>query len=501
MTNFHSDISTKSVIKPKPRKTSDEQQAVIDSTLQIKSGDTEESTLENIDEKFNKAVISEEIARRFADSFIGTLFLTNNNMPSDSQNTSNKQYCDRDSSTSIVSSSPVTPSSSADFLNVSGFKSDANDSFEDNMSSVEDSELRELVTDFVNDILYEAIAIYQRDVDREESFNMDSSDVYKDNISNTETHSKTYSDLHSDIDNITSFDGDVNVISSSSFHIHTPSSVIMNDNSTIASSYDGAEADLFRSSTFVDSLCNDNNYPEDSQDNLEENEAPPSHPGNIHTRLSIPEVLITLEKGQKKEIENTAALHEIANKLVQEQVEKAISIVSKTNKNQTEKGTKTALKCKSKNMNELEPPRSKYGSKTLHVGSDTGNSQDEKAEPRKVTFFASSLSRDLLTNAFVEVQRNANGGNIFRRSSEPIKISNQATQSLMNGSKANGTRFHSLTDEDIGKFAQELSRWGSLDDISYREKRRGTCGFRDPTLSRLVYFVCLYFILFHSVQL
>ncbi|KAJ8311230.1 hypothetical protein KUTeg_011216 [Tegillarca granosa] len=83
---------------------------------------------------------------------------------------------------------------------------------------------------------------------------------------------------------------------------------------------------------------------------------------------------------------------------------------------------------------------------------------------RKVTSFASSLSRDLLTNAFVEVQRNYNGGNYYRRSSEPLQLSNQAALGLKDLSEEMGPgrkrKVKSRADEDIGSFVEELARHG-----------------------------------------
>ena len=105
---------------------------------------------------------------------------------------------------------------------------------------------------------------------------------------------------------------------------------------------------------------------------------------------------------------------------------------------------------------------------------------------RKVSFFASSLSRDLLTNAFVEVQRNTNGGCYIRRSSEPLQMSNKAARQLKdsidggNGPKKKTSR----TDEDIADLAAEISQDGPRYNDFSTKYRRESCGFHDDTLSR-----------------
>ncbi|KAK3092578.1 hypothetical protein FSP39_004576 [Pinctada imbricata] len=114
-----------------------------------------------------------------------------------------------------------------------------------------------------------------------------------------------------------------------------------------------------------------------------------------------------------------------------------------------------------------------------------GESYEDVNKPRRFSCFASSLSRDLLTNAFIEVQRNMNGGNYARRSSEPLKISNQAAKQLMeenNGSHSNKEKTKSRTEDDIEMFAAEYdaSSFDQFRSIS----NHNSCGFRDPTLSR-----------------
>lgn len=92
--------------------------------------------------------------------------------------------------------------------------------------------------------------------------------------------------------------------------------------------------------------------------------------------------------------------------------------------------------------------------------------------------FANSLSRDLLTNAFLQVQEHSEPVTYPRRSSEPMQISNGAalqrfehTVNSVNGRHG----MKSKTDEDISQFDDE---W--LQPF----KGKSSCGFRDPVLSR-----------------
>ena len=115
-----------------------------------------------------------------------------------------------------------------------------------------------------------------------------------------------------------------------------------------------------------------------------------------------------------------------------------------------------------------------------------GDSYEDVHNPQRVNCFASTLSRDLLTNAFIEVQRNANGGCYARRSSEPLKISNQAARQLMeenNGLHGYKEKSKSRTEEDIGTFAVELAQ-NAFDEDFPNFFKRSRSGFRDPTLSR-----------------
>lgn len=92
--------------------------------------------------------------------------------------------------------------------------------------------------------------------------------------------------------------------------------------------------------------------------------------------------------------------------------------------------------------------------------------------------FANSLTRDLLTNAFLQVQEHHEFASYPRRSSEPMQISNGAAlQRLEHSAQTmNGQRSQkSKTDEDISSFDWEWSQ---------QFTPRTSSGFRDPVLSR-----------------
>ena len=92
--------------------------------------------------------------------------------------------------------------------------------------------------------------------------------------------------------------------------------------------------------------------------------------------------------------------------------------------------------------------------------------------------FANSLSRDLLTNAFLQVQEHQEFVSYPRRSSEPMQISNGAALQRLEHTahRHNGRRSQkSKTDEDISNFDWEWNQQFS---------HRGSSGFRDPVLSR-----------------
>ena len=92
--------------------------------------------------------------------------------------------------------------------------------------------------------------------------------------------------------------------------------------------------------------------------------------------------------------------------------------------------------------------------------------------------FANSLSRDLLTNAFLQVQEHNEPVAYPRRSSEPMQISNGAALQRYEHSfhTVNGKRSKkSKTDEDISQFEAEWMQQYASSSSS---------GFRDPVLSR-----------------
>ena len=115
-------------------------------------------------------------------------------------------------------------------------------------------------------------------------------------------------------------------------------------------------------------------------------------------------------------------------------------------------------------------------------------SVDSNSDQKEFSQFANCLSRDLLTNVFLQVQDTGTEDmySFPRRSSEPMQISNGAALQRLQHSvhTVNGKRAQkSKTDEDIGKFAEELSRHGATCDVGHR---KSGSGFRDPILSRWV---------------
>ena len=111
---------------------------------------------------------------------------------------------------------------------------------------------------------------------------------------------------------------------------------------------------------------------------------------------------------------------------------------------------------------------------------------DPHSDKKDYDQFANCLSRDLLTNVFLQVQDTSSEDifNFPRRSSEPMQISNGAALQRLEHAipTVNGKRTQkSKTDEDIGKFAEELSRHGVTCDVGHR---KSGSGFRDPVLSR-----------------
>ncbi|XP_062592364.1 uncharacterized protein LOC134253794 [Saccostrea cucullata] len=129
------------------------------------------------------------------------------------------------------------------------------------------------------------------------------------------------------------------------------------------------------------------------------------------------------------------------------------------------------------------------GNSLIHPGEILrGESYEDISGSNIIECCASSLSRDLLTNAFIEVQQSSgtiNGSSFARRSSEPMKLSSQAARQLLEDNKKGVRRYteksKSCTEDDLVEYARELDRRWIIED--FRE-RRGPCGFKDPTLSR-----------------
>lgn len=130
------------------------------------------------------------------------------------------------------------------------------------------------------------------------------------------------------------------------------------------------------------------------------------------------------------------------------------------------------------------------GNSLIHPGEILrGESYEDISGPREINCCASSLSRDLLTNAFIEVQQSSgatNGSSYARRSSEPMKLSSQAARQLVEDNQQGVRRYteksKSCTEDDLVDDVRELDRRWAMEDF---RNRKGSCGFKDPTLSRL----------------
>ena len=137
--------------------------------------------------------------------------------------------------------------------------------------------------------------------------------------------------------------------------------------------------------------------------------------------------------------------------------------------------------------NNSSPGRSNRSSRKSDSGHKRiGSPANGHRSKKNYDQFANCLSRDLLTNVFLQVQDTGEGDLLSypRRSSEPMQISNGAALQRLEHSvpTVNGKRTQkSKTDEDIGTFAEELSRHGASCDVGHR---KSGSGFRDPILSR-----------------
>lgn len=129
------------------------------------------------------------------------------------------------------------------------------------------------------------------------------------------------------------------------------------------------------------------------------------------------------------------------------------------------------------------------GNNLIHPGEILrGESYEDISSPSDINCCASSLPRDLLTNAFIEVQQSSgvpNGSSYARRSSEPMKLSNQAARQLVEDNQQGVRRYteksKSCTEDDLVDYVREFDRRWAIEDL---RERKGSCGFKDPTLSR-----------------
>ncbi|OWF51527.1 uncharacterized protein LOC110449053 [Mizuhopecten yessoensis] len=537
--NFHSDAPDKSMMKPKARKKSEENtdsdNSGVDSDVcDSQPTQTNQHSIEQPSKRLQpsetKCDISEAAARRFADSFIRTLFP----FPEQITRDSDKPSCDEevnvgasgstgDTSLNVTVAGRLESSATSELYTVytsdllkqdilteqNKRKKNVNLKSKDSARSSRERtrEMKMMATDFVHGVVIGALQKYSEEIDSDLSIQdidhdtFDDSDL-DDNVTGQDEESVYECDSEGNA-------GKISLLEHPSVVEHVVDSyekVVDSSNSVFSL---GESASVFDARNQEQRLLD--GHEQVAETSIHSCDTPATvadialEVENSDESCRIPQVMVT-DESRREQMTEELYLN-VAERIVQDQVANALlgmaslSHESQSNDNGVKPKTervprKGKLKPKTKSSdNELEPPRNKYcGHSSNSSGSCLSLSRDnhrephgEEKEPRKVTFFASSLSRDLLTNAFVEVQRNMNGGNIFRRSSEPLKISNHAAKCLIenstNGTNGRGEKHMSLTDEDVGRFAQELNRWGSLEEFR-AQLRRGSCGFRDPTLSR-----------------
>ncbi|XP_076454325.1 uncharacterized protein LOC143289235 isoform X2 [Babylonia areolata] len=128
----------------------------------------------------------------------------------------------------------------------------------------------------------------------------------------------------------------------------------------------------------------------------------------------------------------------------------------------------------------------------------TGVTTTETSSPRRTrsqspcfSWLSKRLSRETLTNAFVKVESRPSVKSYERRSSEPcqrsVTLSLQAFSTSRYGYMIDQAddqrRKNACTDDDLDRVKANSWRRGSLDSISL-SRRRSSCGFKDPVLSR-----------------
>ncbi|XP_060065786.1 uncharacterized protein LOC132546105 [Ylistrum balloti] len=531
--NFHSSAPDKSMVKPKARKkstdsmesgSSDTDDHVLDSSLSHAQQHSIEQPSERLQTSETKCDISEATARRFADSFIRTLFPFPEQITRDSNKPSCDEEADFGASCSTGDTFPAAgrleASASSELYTVytsdllrqdilteqnkmkknNYLKSKSKDL--GNSSRAMAREMKMVATDFVHGVVIGALQKYSEELDSDISIQDIDHDTFDSDSDSGGIVLKQEDERMNECDDIDNTDSKLvfdHLAEHESYNKDVDSSnnvFFLGDSASVCDARNQAQRHSNTHNQVVETLNSDR--PLTAADIIVQVE-------NTDENCRIPQVMITDES--KHEQMSEEAYLNVAERIVQDQVANALlGMASLSRENVSNDASvrpktervprKGKLRPKSKlSDNELEPPRNKYRChSTNSSGSCLSLSRDnhrelhgEEKEPRKVTFFASSLSRDLLTNAFVEVQRNMNGGNVYRRSSEPLKISNHAAKCLIenstNGTTGKGEKHMSLTDEDVGRFAQELSRWGSLEEFR-AQLRRGSCGFRDPTLSR-----------------
>ncbi|KAK6195964.1 hypothetical protein SNE40_001280 [Patella caerulea] len=114
--------------------------------------------------------------------------------------------------------------------------------------------------------------------------------------------------------------------------------------------------------------------------------------------------------------------------------------------------------------------------------------KNRKYDTSNVGILTKKLSRETLTNAYLKAENRRQTKSYERRSSEPCHISVERSLQALDNEKAacdmdKRNRKISRTDEDFDRFKADSQRRGSW-DIMPSGRRRSSCGFKDPVLSR-----------------
>lgn len=208
-----------------------------------------------------------------------------------------------------------------------------------------------------------------------------------------------------------------------------------------------------------------------------------SESSNSQDSFSVPTLLVTDDVSQTNNL--SGAYSQIAENIVMTGFADALKDLQKET-GETFEGS--ALKFSASGY-QPEKTLIVKGNNLIHPGEILrGESYEDISSPSGINCCASSLSRDLLTNAFIEVQQSSgapNGSSYARRSSEPMKLSSQAARQLVEDNEQGVRRYteksKSCTEDDLVDYVREFDRRWAIEDL---RERKGSCGFKDPTLSR-----------------